>query len=92
MSTLGQISAVCKPTLRQKHACRDSSLITKAVYDTNYTRKISRCTYDDEDIMLQTFCYDNRMRRLKYQDHERHTRDLEYKAIIEKERNIDVCI
>lgn len=85
METLKIISSMEIPTLyrRYQHTNMNENLLSAKAYYTirkGYIKQIPWCCKSD-DIMLQNFCSDIKFKRLKYQDHERHTRDLEYKAI-----------
>lgn len=85
METLKIISAMEIPTLyrRYQHTNKNKNLLSTKAYYTirkGHIKQIPWCCKSD-DIMLRNFCFDIKFKRLKYQDHERHTRDLEYKAI-----------
>lgn len=73
------------PTLHSKYQHNNmnrDSLGTKAYYTVRkgYIKLIPWC-FPDKDIMLKNLSLDIKVKRLKYQDHERYTRDLKCKAI-----------
>ncbi len=89
METLKIISAREVPTLYLRYLntnVNKNPLSAKAYYTIRkgHIKQISWCCNSD-DIMLKNFCSDIKFKKLKYQDHERNTRDLEYKSIIGKD-------